>query len=297
MAPYCRQLGIHPLERINNIFNRSRCNLAFAPTTSENDFKVTAEVLEKGLKESKKRGDKVKCVLLCSPVNPTGQVLTARELVDIVKWCRQYSLHCIVDEIYGLSVFNPEQKFVSVYQALHDANMTLGDDVHIVWSFSKDFCLSGYRVGVSYTENDALLGAMQMASYFASCSTDTQACLTKMISDKQWLRQYITENKNRLREAYHDTIAFWQSLGVHHIESSAGFFVWINLAPLMKLEGVQGFEGEMHIADVLMNECKVVLTSGNDSFCQEPGWFRCCFAALTRSERNEAWSRIRKRFA
>ena len=37
------------------------------------------------------------------------------------------------------------------------ASGCLGDDVHVLWGFSKDFALSGYRVGVLLTHNMALL--------------------------------------------------------------------------------------------------------------------------------------------
>lgn len=280
----------------NDIELRARCNLALAHATSKDSFRVSKQVLDKGLRQAQERGETVKGVLLCTPVNPTGQVLTAHELVDIVKWCRQHSLHCIVDEIYALSVFDKESNFVSVYQALWDANMSLGDDVHVVWSFSKDFCSSGYRVGVCYTENKALLGGLQAAAYFCACSTDTQASLTKMLNDDQWLQNYTIENNCRLREAYEETTSFWKSVGIEYISSCSGFFVWINLNPFMKKEGVEGWEGESHVTDLLMDHCRVVLTPGGDSFCNEPGWYRCCFAALTHAERQVAWARIRTWF-
>ena len=280
----------------NDLEIRARCRLALAEGSEKDNFSVSKEVLDLGLRKAQEEGKTVKSVLLCSPMNPTGQVLTRQELINIVRWCRSHHLHCIVDEVYAMSVFDPDKSFTSVYEVLQEEGTSLGDDVHIVWSFSKDFCASGFRVGVCYTENQALLGALQQGSYFASCSTDTQASLTKLLQDSSWLSGYFEENQRRLREAYIDTVRFWESLGAKCIKSSSGFFVWINLMDLVKDDRSNGWDTESRI-DSILEEGKVLLTRGKSCFCSEPGWFRCCFAALSKSERELAWSRMRAKFA
>ena len=56
-------------------------------------------------------------------------------------------MHTIVDEIYALSA---TEDFQSVLRVLDGK---LGDDVHLVWSLSKDFGASGLRVGFVLSGN------------------------------------------------------------------------------------------------------------------------------------------------
>jgi len=126
--------------------------------------------------ECRHSGQSVKALLLCSPNNPLGFMFTREELENIVSWTRQNGLQLIVDEIYGLSVFSKSSKLVSIGSVLDE----LGDDVHFVWSFSKDFCMSGLRAGVIYTENRMARTALRFLPYFCGVSGDTQFALTQV---------------------------------------------------------------------------------------------------------------------
>ena len=96
----------------------------------------------------------------------------------------------------------------------------LGDRVHVVWGLSKDFGLSGYRVGAVYTHNAALfnaasgfccpcwavfattsprpaLRALQLSNvaYFAAVSNDTQEVLAGVLEDLPWVDCYLAGNR------------------------------------------------------------------------------------------------------
>jgi aspartate/methionine/tyrosine aminotransferase len=53
-----------------------------------------------------------------------------------------------VDEIYALSSYNENRKFISISAVLADLGEDFGDYIHVVWSFSKDFSMSGFRVWI-----------------------------------------------------------------------------------------------------------------------------------------------------
>jgi len=80
-----------------------------------------------------------------------------RECVD---WCRDCGVHLVSDEIYAGSVYRTgeeEDGFQIVLSlALNDKNNTnnekglgLGLYIHFVYTLSKDFALSGLRVGMA----------------------------------------------------------------------------------------------------------------------------------------------------
>jgi aspartate/methionine/tyrosine aminotransferase len=77
-------------------------------------------------------------VLAMSPANPTGVVMGRDALGDLVAACRALGLWFISDEIYhGLTYDGAEA----------DTALRFGDDVVVINSFSKFFCMTGWRVG------------------------------------------------------------------------------------------------------------------------------------------------------
>jgi len=76
-------------------------------------------------------------VLLASPSNPTGTTVSRQELRAIVESVRQLGGFVVVDEIYqGL-----------VYDGGASTALDFADDVFVVNSFSKYFCMTGWRLG------------------------------------------------------------------------------------------------------------------------------------------------------
>jgi aspartate/methionine/tyrosine aminotransferase len=77
-------------------------------------------------------------VLAMSPANPTGVVMTPEALRDLAHWCRDNGLWFISDEIYhGLTYGD----------ARAETALRFNDDAVIINSFSKYFCMTGWRVG------------------------------------------------------------------------------------------------------------------------------------------------------
>jgi aspartate/methionine/tyrosine aminotransferase len=76
-------------------------------------------------------------VLLASPSNPTGTSIPRQELRAIVESVRRLGGFVLVDEIYqGL-----------VYDGKASSVLDFADDVFVVNSFSKYFCMTGWRLG------------------------------------------------------------------------------------------------------------------------------------------------------
>ena len=44
-------------------------------------------------------------MILCNPHNPLGKCYQEEAIIAYMKLCQQYSIHLIVDEIYGISVY------------------------------------------------------------------------------------------------------------------------------------------------------------------------------------------------
>ena len=59
------------------------------------------------------------------------------------------------------SLQSDDNKFISLAQvALYENPNAIGDDVHLLYSMSKDLTLSGVRVGMCYSENISLMNGI-----------------------------------------------------------------------------------------------------------------------------------------
>ncbi len=76
-------------------------------------------------------------LLVASPANPTGTLLTLPEIAALAEVCRARDGHFLVDEIYhGLT-----------YECDAPTACAAGDDIWVINSFSKYFQMTGWRLG------------------------------------------------------------------------------------------------------------------------------------------------------
>ncbi len=134
----------------NDFHARARVHLHVADTEHPR-YEITEGVLQRAYDDCVAQGKPPKILLLCSPCNPTGEIYSEDTLRMCLAWARERKLHVLSDEIYGNSIF-PGECFSSVAKVCRDLaaddDNFLGDYVHIACGFSKDFGMSGLRIGV-----------------------------------------------------------------------------------------------------------------------------------------------------
>ncbi|MBP1882598.1 aspartate/methionine/tyrosine aminotransferase [Ensifer mexicanus] len=100
----------------------------------ETGFTLTPESLARA---AERIGKPIKGVLLASPANPTGTVTGRAGLKALADYCRAERIAFISDEIYhGLTFVGEEATALDVT-----------DDVVVINSFSKYYCMTGWRIG------------------------------------------------------------------------------------------------------------------------------------------------------
>ena len=101
------------------------------PVGPESNFQPTPDMLEQHWSE------KTAGLLVASPANPTGTLLTLAEIEALASVCRKKGGHFMVDEIYhGLT-----------YEIAAPTACAAGDDIWVINSFSKYFQMTGWRLG------------------------------------------------------------------------------------------------------------------------------------------------------
>ncbi len=101
------------------------------PVDALHRFQLSAELIEKNWNEQ------TVAALVASPSNPTGTIIERSEMAAMAEAVRVRGGRLIVDEIYhGL-----------IYEGDAPTALALRDDLFVINSFSKYFCMTGWRLG------------------------------------------------------------------------------------------------------------------------------------------------------
>ncbi|XP_070568307.1 1-aminocyclopropane-1-carboxylate synthase-like protein 1 [Ptychodera flava] len=187
-------------------------------------FQLTVDRLETALRKARDEGINVRGLFLINPHNPLGDIYPAEVIMDCLHFAHRNSLHVVIDEIYMGTIFKPDNSFTSVLN-LHD--LPDPQRTHLIWGFSKDFGLAGFRCGVLHSKNSKLHEAVDYLAYFNVVSSHTQNLLAEFISDHEWINNvFFPTNHQRLRESHQCISDGLTKLGIPHLHRSAGLFIW-----------------------------------------------------------------------
>jgi len=123
------------------------------------ELKLTVDDLEK-------LSDHVKLIIVNSPTNPTGQVYSRQELVELLDWAKKHDTYIILDEIYGQLVYNGAV-FTSGLQikTLENSRMIIVDGV------SKAYAMTGWRIGWTLASSEIITVMNKLLDHMTSNPT------------------------------------------------------------------------------------------------------------------------------
>ena len=137
-------------------------NAVRVPLKEEHGFRMQAADVRERIT------DQTRLLILNSPNNPTGAVMTREELKDIYELCVEKDIYLYSDEIYSRMIYD-EYDFSSPSQ--YDQCRT-----HVILSngFSKAFAMTGWRLG-------ALIGPPEVMERMAALLQTTSSCVSSFI--------------------------------------------------------------------------------------------------------------------
>uniref|UniRef100_A0A5B7ARL9 1-aminocyclopropane-1-carboxylate synthase n=1 Tax=Davidia involucrata TaxID=16924 RepID=A0A5B7ARL9_DAVIN len=271
---------------------RWRTGVQLVPVVCEssNNFRVTRTALEAAYERAQEANIRVKGLLITNPSNPLGTFLDRDTLTSVVSFINEKGIHLVCDEIYAATVFS-QPAFVSIAEIIEEEGVECNRDlIHIVYSLSKDMGFPGFRVGIVYSYNDAVVNCARKMSSFGLVSTQTQHLIASMLSDETFVEKFIAESAERLAKRHELFTKGLAHVGIGSLKSNAGLFIWMDLTRLLKEPTV---EAETELWHMIINEVKLNVSPGSSFHCSEPGWFRVCFANMDDETMKVALRRIR----
>lgn len=159
--------------------------------TIENDFKVTAEQLEKAITP------KTKAIIFSSPCNPTGTVFSKKELEAIAGVVVKHNLIAIADEIYEHINFTGEQVSIASFPGMFERTITVN-------GFAKGFAMTGWRVGYIAAPKWIADGCNKVQGQItsANCSIAQRAALAAITGDITPTNRMVEEYRKRREIVY-----------------------------------------------------------------------------------------------
>jgi aminotransferase len=130
----------------------------FVPTLEADNWRIDVEAIAASI------SPKTKAIILCNPVNPTGAVFPEADLRAIAQLVLANNLYLIMDEAYDFLLFDDEPYFSAL------SIPELKNNLISAGSFSKRYCMTGWRVGYMYAPQAVIRQALKIHDAFAICA-------------------------------------------------------------------------------------------------------------------------------
>ncbi len=206
--------------------------------------------------------ERSKAIVINSPSNPAGWTATKAELAAILDLARSKNLWIIADEIYGRFVYEGERA-----ASFHDV-MDENDRVLFVQTFSKNWCMTGWRVG--WLEAPAALGDMIENLIQYSTSGVPVFVQRAAIAALEQGESFIAHQISRARKGRDIVCDALAATGRARFAKPEGAFYLFF--------GVDGMKNAHEAAIRLVDEANVGLAPGTAFGGSGEGFLRLCFA-------------------
>lgn len=227
------------------------------PVYEENDFGIKADDIEKAITP------KTRAILLNSPSNPLGSIITKEEIIKIAKLVEKHNLIVYSDEVYDKLIFDDFEYF-SIAEVPE-----VRDQVLVINSFSKSHAMTGWRIGYIVGNKDIISAMPKLQEGIVSCvSTFTQRAALEALEGSQDEVKRMHSDYLRRRDILIDGLN--NIPGISCKKSPGSFYAFANIKAL-------GVSSEQFAED-LVKHAKVVVVPGSAFGSMGEGYFRTVFA-------------------
>ena len=237
------------------------------PVDSKSHFQLKREVLDK-------LSENLDGLIISSPSNPTGSMISSSGMRDLVDWCDRRGIRLISDEIYHGIVYGEQASTALSY----------GTDVIIINSFSKYFSMTGWRLGWMVIPESMIRSIECLAQnlYISPPSLSQMAAVAVFDCMDE-----LNENVARYRINRDILLEKLPNAGLERFAPVDGaFYIYANVSHLTN--------DSRDFCKRMLSEIGVAMTPGIDfDGINGKSYVRLCFAGATQ-DINQAAARLQK---
>lgn len=185
------------------------CRGKYVPIdTSENEFQLTKAMLDSAITE------KTKAIILNSPNNPTGCILSRESLQNVYNAVKGKNIFVICDDVYRQLIYTDDFPAFCSYRDLRK-------QLIVIQSFSKPYAMTGWRVGYLMADISVKQHIEKVHQYtvVSSASFSQKACIEALKTDVDPMLEVY-----RKRRDY--TLKRLGEIGLETVVPLGGFYVF-----------------------------------------------------------------------
>jgi len=205
--------------------------------------------------------DKTKLLVINSPNNPAGYVLSDRELKEVADFAVEHDLLVLSDEIYEKILYGRRHTSIASIGDMQERTL-------IINGFSKTYAMTGWRIGYAIAPPEILKGMLKIQQHSVSCASsisqyaalaalrESQDCVAEMVAEFKRRRDVIVKRLN--------------AMGLHCVNPEGAFYAFVNTS---------GHGDGVAFTERLLNEVYIVVTPGSAFGRAGKDYVRFSFAA------------------
>lgn len=204
---------------------------------------------------------RTKAIILSYPNNPTGAVISRKDLQAIVEVASRHDLWIISDEIYDKLVYGVEHTSVPTLSGAYERTVLLN-------GWSKAYAMTGWRIGFAAGNSEIIETMMKIHQYIMMCApiTAQMAAIEALKNGDADTREMVREYDRRRRLI----VGGLNKIGLECFEPKGAFYVF----PCIRKTGLSSEQ----FAEQLLREEKVAVVPGNVFGDCGEGFVRCAYA-------------------
>jgi aspartate aminotransferase len=205
--------------------------------------------------------EKTKLVVINSPNNPAGYVLSDHELREVAEFARDHDLTVLSDEIYEKIIYDRRHTSIASFEGMVERTILIN-------GFSKTYAMTGWRIGYALAPPEILQGMLKIQQHSVSCAASfvQYAALAALHASQDCVAEMVAEF-NRRRNAI---VKRLNAIGLQCVNPEGAFYAFV---------GTPDHEADVKFTERLLTEAHIVVTPGSAFGAAGKGYVRFSFAA------------------
>ena len=206
--------------------------------------------------------DKTKMVIINSPHNPCGSMLSRDALAQIAELAEKRDFWVLADEIYSKITYEEPHESITQFPGMLDRTI-------VVDGFSKTYAMTGWRLGYGIVPKDVEPHISRLMTNSNSCTASfTQMAGIEALQGPQDEVEAMVAEFRRRRDAFVDGLNAID--GISCVKPKGAFYVFPNIRSL----GMKSVE----LQDRLLAEAGVAALAGTSFGAEGEGYLRFSYA-------------------